>query len=313
MKKFIHNILLFAIIFVSVFLVIIIANYMLVKATEIIIPKHKKVLILGDSNSECAINDSIFNSVVNLSSSSDSYYYSYLKLKKIIDENQIDTLLLSFSPHNIFDNGWLFNESHIYSRFKLYYPLMNYYDFKFLTKNKPIAVFKAVFAVPKQTMTNFFNVLQNKPIRYGGFKLLNRNILSEVQNKLIKGEKLPFFRIPEKLTVSEYEVLYLKKIISLCKNKKIKLILINLPKRKELLNYPRYGVKKFNNFYENYLSDTEFFDFSEIKLPDNYYADFVHLNAKGSAFFSKLLKKQGFKNLKKKFIHSISNQKKQYL
>mgnify|MGYP000288897130 CR=1 FL=1 len=301
MKKFITHIASFFLVFIVIFASILIFNFVLVSTTKIDIPVSKKILILGDSNSECAINDSIYNHSINLSASSDSYFYSYLKLNKIIESNQIDTLMLSFSPQNIFDNGWLFNDSHIYSRFRIYYPLMNRDDMMFLIKNNLFASLKSTFAIPKQAILNTAKKLINKPYHYGQFNSLNRNILFEVQEKLKKGEKLPFFKIPETLRTSDYEIKYLNKIIYLCNRENIKLVLVNMPKRRELLEYSKYGVKEFNNFYDLNYSNIEYFDFSKLKMPDDFYGDFVHLNIKGSTYFSQLLNSKGLESLKSKY------------
>jgi len=70
MKKFITHIASFILAFIVLFVSILIFNFVLVKTTKIDIPVDKKILILGDSNTECAINDSIYNSAINLSRSS---------------------------------------------------------------------------------------------------------------------------------------------------------------------------------------------------------------------------------------------------
>jgi len=277
----------------------------LIKTTNVDIAVSKKILILGDSNSECAINDSIYKSSINLSASADSYFYSYLKLKKVMNTNEIDTLLLSFSPHNIFNNGGQFNDSYIYSRFKVYYPLMDENDFRFLIKNNPFAVFKSTPPIIKVTLENSVKVILNKPIHYGKFNLLNRNILIEVQEKLKNGKKLPFFEILEKLIISKHEIEYLNKIVSFCKKEKIKLFLVNTPKRKELLEYPKYGVMEFNKFYDLNYSDIVYLDFSQLKMSNDFYGDFVHLNMKGSTYFSNLLKNEGLAKLTRKYKRTV--------
>ena len=98
-------------------------------------------------------------------------------------------------------------------------------------RNKPFATFKATFAVPKQTMINTVKRILNRPFYYGKFQLLNRDILFEVQEKFKKGEKLPFFDIPDTTKISEYEIIYLDKIVNLCNRRNIKLVLVNIPKR----------------------------------------------------------------------------------
>ena len=182
---------------------------------------------------------------------------------------------------------------------------MNENDLMFLVKNNPIASLKATFAIPKQSILNTARNLLNKPFNYGKFLLLNRDILFEVQEKLKKGEKLPFFNIPETLMISENEIIYLNKIVNLCNRENIKLVLVNMPKRRELLEYSKYGVKEFNIFYDTTYFNIEYLDFSELKMPDDFYGDFVHLNIKGSTYFSNLLNNKGLEYLKIKYDRTI--------
>lgn len=304
MRLFIKKIILFTLLISSIFLLIVTINFYFVNKVQIS-TKDKTILVLGDSNAECAVNDSIFNQSINFSSSSDSYFYSYLKLKKLTKTNKnIDTLFLSFSPHNIFDNEWISGDIHIYSRFKIYYPLMNFKDVLFLLKVNSQGVIKSIPSISKQFFINIKKFRIGKPLIPGGYRDLNSNILKEVQSKLKNGKELPFFKIPKTFNVSSGEITYLNKIISYCNEKKIKLFLVNFPKRKELLNYPKYGVNQFNNYYDSNYSKIDYLDFSQFIMPDSYYGDFVHLNIDGSSYFSTYLKNNGIMKLQVKYEHT---------
>lgn len=305
MKSFIIKVLAFIFIFSVTFLIIVVFNFGMFQFEQNSLDiKNKNILLLGDSNMEYAINDSIYNSAINKAASSDSYFYSYCKLKNYISINpKINTVFLSFAPHNIFDNGWLLNDSHIYSRFRYYYILMDWSDFEFLFSRNPKAVLNSIPSIIEQTLKNLvkktIGINLSRP--YGGFNSLDRNILAEVKLKLKNGEPLPFFKIPNSFAISVEEVTYLKKIISYCDKNNIKLYLINLPKRSELLNYPKYGVKNFYSEYDKEYSKIDFLDFSRIDLPDSSYGDFVHLNKYGSTNFSIFLQNQEIDSLMIKF------------
>ena len=304
MKIFLKHIFIFLIIFILTFSSIISLNYYLIHSEKFVINSNRHILILGDSNSQCAINDSIFKSSYNVSGSADSYFYSYLKLKKILISNQnIDTVLLSFSPHNIFDNGWLFSNDHMYSNFCKYYPLMMLDDLKVLLYGNPEGLFSSLPAISKQLVYNIIAKVRYGSIfsLYGGFWYLDRNILAEVLEKLKNDEPIPFFKIPNNFSVAESEELYLDKIISVCESKGIKLYFINLPKRKEILTFPKYGVKEFNEFYDRKYKLIDFLDFSIMNLPDDDYGDLVHLNIRGSTFFSLWLEKEGIVQMSKEY------------
>ncbi len=305
MVKYIKNIFAFSLIFLLSFILIALSNYVLVKIQGIKISGNKHILILGDSNTQNSINDSIFESAANLSDPADSYYYSFLKLREILStNNKIDTVLISFAPHNIFDNGWLLDEKNIYSKFRMYYPFMEWNDFSFLLSKNTHAVLAAIPAIPLSAFKNLYSKVRGNRFLYGGFVQLNRNILPEVQQKLKDGEPLPFFKIPTKFSVSSEEIFYLDKIIALCENKKIKLYLINTPKRDELLQYPKYGVKEFNQLYDSKYKNIDYLDLSKLKLEDEDYGDFVHLNKSGSTHFSKIIANEGLKNLSKEYLRN---------
>jgi hypothetical protein len=117
--------------------------------------------------------------------------------------------------------------------------------------------------------------------------------LNEVREKLKKNQPIPFFHMPENLTPTQSEINYLNRIRIFCATHHIKLILINTPKRNELINYSNYGTSEFYKFYTQYYSDTEFLDLSRLKLDEKFHADFVHLNYKGAKYFSTLINEKG--------------------
>jgi hypothetical protein len=146
----------------------------------------------------------------------------------------------------------------------------------------------------------------NKNVKYGGYLPLKRNVLKESLKKLNSGEKLPFFTIPNNFKPSVSEIKYLNKIINICKENNITLYFINMPKRKELLNYTKYGVKQFSEFYNTKYSSIKYLDFSNLNMPDDYYGDFVHLNVKGASFFSDLFNQKGIKKLEINYLYNLT-------
>lgn len=300
MRQFLIRLIIFSSIFFSLLLLFVIANYRFIDKLDLVNNKNKSILLLGDSNMECAVNDKIFSRSINMAASSDSYYYSYLKLNHYITKKiRFDTLILSFAPQNIIDNGWLFDSKHIYSRLQHYYPLMSGDDLKVLYSNNYKGVNSAIPAVFKRSILNIVKIILHKDINgaYGGFLKLNRNILSEVQLKLKKGEPLPFFNLSKDFKISPTEIKYLEKIISLCQNNNITLILMNTPKRHEILEHPNYSVLEFNDFYAKNFKNILFVDCSRLNLPDDNYGDLVHLNFEGASSFSNILQSQGLQNI----------------
>lgn len=297
MKIFIKRALIFSFVFSMIYLLLIVINYYDVKERELQIPIQKNILVLGDSNTESAIDDDILVSAYNLSHSADPFFYSYLKLRKITETNKtIDTLLLSFSPHNVFENDWTFNVSHIYLRMGMYYPFMDWHDVKYLYLENAGAVISSSPAIIQQIMRNVIEKIsgRNPIVKYGHFTLSDHSIFAENQPQKALEDMLPSSNIPKNLKISKKEIKYLLKIIDHCNNENLKLILINPPKRQEILNYSLYGVKEFYSYYDSNLTSIEFLDFSNLDMPDDSFNDFVHLNSKGSVFFSEFLRDNEF-------------------
>jgi hypothetical protein len=125
------------------------------------------------------------------------------------------------------------------------------------------------------------HTLTYKDLYIGGYNKLDRDRL-QLAIELEKSENTADL----KTEYSAYQIDYLLKIVDLCAEKNVKLI---------LFNSPTYNVKKYGNlqalddFYNTYLTGTEYFDFSNFALPDYGYGDIGHLNFKGAEIFSKYL------------------------
>ncbi len=300
MRLFLKYISRFLIFFFTVFLFIVICNYWLIKSTPIDFPSKKNILVLGDSTPGCAINDDIFTRSINFSAPAMSYYYSYLKLKKIVETNEyIDTVLLSFSPHNIFDNNWFASQHHIKHNFCRYYPIMSRSDFRVLLESQPKSIVYALKPVFLQFLKNIFRkITGDNVLQLGGGTSLDLDRLESALQSLKAGGEIKDFSLPKDLILTNVEIISLNKIAQLCNKEQIKLILINLPKRKELLKEKRYGMKEFQKVYNIEFSQLDYFDFSSFYIEDGMYSDLVHLNKKGSAYFSNFLESSSWESFR---------------
>ena len=65
MKLFINSFLNFSLIFLTIIILIISLNKLIIKFTPINFSSDKNILLIGDSNSETALNDSVFKRAVN--------------------------------------------------------------------------------------------------------------------------------------------------------------------------------------------------------------------------------------------------------
>jgi hypothetical protein len=257
------------------------------------IQDNKNILILGDSHTQCAINDSVFKNAINLSESADSYFYSYVKLKRILANNsQIDTLVLGYSTHNISKNqdAW-FKDSQI-NGFKLpiYFYLFDNEDMIEFIKINPLQVPKNAMIIVKRNFSHMYREYHKESINkfgIGGFLPLTEkhNNPSLSANKNIKNRRKEF---------SAIDIEFLKKIYALCKKNKIKVILLNTPTIETKKSSKAFYQKKYFSFAKEELSNATLMDFSELSVTKDKFADNSHLNSKGAILFSKFLM-QAFK------------------
>ena len=289
MKLFLFQIAKFSLSIILLLGAILIINRILLSHSNIfVLDKNTHSLILGDSRTKYDLNDKIIENTCNLSNDADSYFYSYLKLKELVKNNpQVNTLILSFSQHNIekmIEARWLLNDIHINQRLKIYYSLLDAEDFLFLLKQKP-----------KELIANLFpqilyptKLLKGRPI-YGGYSDMDHNNLNDAIDMYLKESA----GREEIFTEASNEIKYLKKIRDYCNSHKIKLILINTPIHKTL------NSKQENLYvcYKSYFANISFLDFSQFELPDSCFSDLVHLSPAGSNYFSHYLEEKGIKNM----------------
>lgn len=246
------------------------------------IDSRKSVLILGDSHTKYALNDSIFSKAVNLSQDADSYFYSYYKLKYFTKTNPgIDTLILSFSRHNIhqsIEKRWLLSTSHFDSRVDIYLPMLEMRDLLFLGSKMPSETITGLFS---QFKLPFLLLKQGKAI-FGGFESLESDNLKEELEALDQNEIGDEFK---SLDTSNLELKYLERIIEYCELNNIQLILLGTPIHSSLHKY----CQELTDFKNEHYPEIEFLDYRTIELQDDCFGDLVHLSPKGSLNFSKEL------------------------
>lgn len=141
MKKFICKILLFITIIVTIILGQFL--YLYYKNHDNVVKINTRNIIIGDSNTRWSMDDKIIKGYSNFSTGGETYLFAETKLNILTKHNKIDTLILSFSPHNIINNMWWNDgETPLDNRMPAFY-----YDFSFenhldLLKNTPISMWR---------------------------------------------------------------------------------------------------------------------------------------------------------------------------
>lgn len=247
------------------------------------------IVFAGDSNIECAVNDSLIPNSVNIAQGGEAYLYTYVKLKSLLKYNkQIKTVFLGFSFHTLNqsrEKTWLFEEDFVLEKNKYYNYLLGNRERSLIFRTSPKIY---VQGIRDYTFTNFISVAKSyyskNIINFGGYKFLDRNKLQE-NIKLNKSKPDSVFHFEE----GKYQIEYLKRISDLCKENKIKLILLNAPKHITLTKSFNYNKSDYGFAVSSILENDSLLDLSSLYFPDSCYADVTHLNYKGARIFSELL------------------------
>lgn len=282
MKKFIFKILLFITIIVTIILGQFL--YLYYKNHDNVVKINTRNIIIGDSNTRWSMDDKIIKGYSNFSTGGETYLFAETKLNILTKHNKIDTLILSFSPHNIINNMW-WNDDELgnpldyrMSSFFQNFTLENHIDF---INNIPRNYINAFTTIGKSKIDNMqsYKKAENHLTRFGSYL---PNPENETQHP-IKPYKY------KKPIITNIETKYLQKIIRLCKEKKIKLILIQPPKNYLRKDYKNYDHKEFYNYYDQHLKDIDFLDFSKLELPPHAYWDMNHVDIVGAEYFSNFI------------------------
>ena len=253
------------------------------------INKNAKILIIGHSQTESALNDSLIANTHNLSQGGKAYFYTYLELKKVLAENkQIKTVILSYSNNQIDAkmDKWIWGEESMTNYFPKFSFIMDLAEYQLLGgKSLPLLFRSEVIALKN----NLSFILKRRQTVYtdrnwGGYLHLERNAFEA--NKKKKNQ------VTCSATLSDVNILYLDKIVTLCKQRNIPLFFLRTPVYKD---YPFLkNESEFLAIKKQHFSAVPFLDFKDFPMQTNEMADFEHVDYKGakrlSVFLDTLIK-----------------------
>ncbi|MDR1810197.1 MAG: hypothetical protein LBR34_07330 [Prevotella sp.] len=242
------------------------------------LPPDKRVLILGDSHLECALNDSILDNAVNLCLSGEAYIYTYIKMKLVLAANpQIKTIWLSYNFHSLSADteDWLYNKEGVLN-IDRYACFFEKEEKTFFSKNVRyyLSIMRLPYTYRKLLLKNILGVTTNySDWRWGGYLRLDKNNLSKSASTEVI------------FPSSSIQKLYLDNIVEYCLYNNVNLIFINSPVK----DVSTDKLKNFREYKNVNYSNIQLWNYSTFSLPDSCFADAEHLNYKGAEIFSKYL------------------------
>ncbi len=240
-------------------------------------------LFLVDSHVQQGINvDSTYHAK-NVAKDSESYYFNYYKLKKLLkDSNNTKQIYLGFSYHNLSD----YNDDYVLGCYSS--DIATRY-FTFLPFSEKINILQSNFSQLPFFFKQF--VKNNQAKNYeGGYSSFYKNT-SAIKSSMDKRINQQFYKDGKERNLSITNIIYLKKIINLCKEKKVKLFFLKTPLHPYYeKKTPVFFVKQYSKIITE--NDLELIDFKMIKFTDkSFIPDGDHLSFEGAEQVSNYLKK----------------------
>lgn len=290
MKKFVSRILLFLLIFCSVYGVILGRYIYKMHSFSFELPKNKTTLVIGDSQTQAAIDDNRLSNMANVSQAHDNYFTMLRRMKLYIEANeQIDTVIIGLTPHTTayFKDEFFTNYGYIDYVTKYYMPYMSFSEWWVIITNDISDVVSSLFTPIKF----YLNVNRSYIYDMGHFEVADYSHLQEDikegATRLTGGDVNSKTELSNQLTIH-----YLHEIVDYCRDNNIKLIGLNTP----VYNSRKYmRVDAFYALMNKEFQDVELWDYMDVDIPDEYRRDVNHLNRQGAEWMSEEIKEKTLK------------------
>ena len=239
-------------------------------------------IIVGHSHSECTYNDSLIEKTINFSNSAESYFYSYSKIKKLVEHNKsVNTVFIEFSNNSITDrmNDWIWGDVYMSERLAIYFPFLSNEDLALLYRNNKSSF---INSTSKTFRNNIFKTITSDfdyTNKIGGYTGLEG---SEIDSLLLAYKKEPL--VMNALNFDNKNLKYLEKIVEFLTSKEIDIYFIRSPQHKYYIDYQ--NEEYFLKFKDSVFSHVEFLDFNDFPVDNLEHKDFGHLNSSGAEKFS---------------------------
>lgn len=286
MKKFILQLSWFVGVNLLLFLLLLgFSNCYINQKSDFKIDGDIKYTFFGHSHSEGAINDSLIENSKNFSRGGEHYFYTYLKVKKLLEVNKgITHVFLEFTNNHISQdvNDWIAETDKNGTFLPYFAPVMTFDEHLLIFKVNPLGSIKAQGAIFRKNLNSILFRKKNflKERDWGGYYFNSRaKVDSLLKVKLENNNKV--FR------VNEDNLVYIDKIKEICDKYRVQLILMRSPQH---LTYRSSQKEKvFLAVLKKRFRNIPFFDFNSFALENDEFADLEHLNNKGARKFSVFL------------------------
>lgn len=235
-------------------------------------------LFIGDSHIQQCINDARIPNSVNFSMHSESYYFSYYKIKMLLKNNfQVKKVYLGFSYHNLSS----YNDAFIFGTYskdiapRYFFIMPNAEKWKLIESNADNFTLFAKNILVNGMKNSFLGNYHND------FNRVTANTVSMDKRILFQ-----FYHENKLDSFSSFNLHYLGEIVKLCEKEKIQLIFLSTPLHIYYRNHiPLAYIKKYDEVLKTYKSPVV--NYSGIAFSDSCFVpDGDHVSVKGSTIAS---------------------------
>lgn len=243
------------------------------------------ILAVGDSHIQETVNDSLVCNLQNVAYSSESFIYSFYKIKTLTKNNpNIDTILLGVSYHSFTD---YFDEitylHYVLGRYFYILPIEAQIKLIGEVENPASFIFKSVLnesenLITKSEKNNWLGWYEN----YATSVTINeKSIKDRIRIQYYLTEKVRGF--------SSGSIHYFNTIVKYCRENNLALIILNTPMHRSYKEkVPQKFIDKFYSVIKE--NNVELIEFDGLKLTNDYYLpDGDHVNGKGAVLATKYL------------------------
>lgn len=295
MRSFLKKILFFSIPLLIIYTAAIVIVFFTagnVCAPERLLKENVSTIIVGDSHTECALNDSLLNNTQNLSKSSESYFFSYHKIAYFLHQYpRIDTVILGFAHHNTSSYIDKFTYKDDAATFiNRYYPILTESDkLPLLLKNPSLITKKDIL---ENGIENFISC-DKKHSFMGEYNRVNED---KTVDSTAVADRLnsQYYARQDFTEYGSFNLKYLDKIIQLCNDNDVTLILVTTPTH---YTYEQKVPDRFRKYYKEVTgkyNDLTIIDMSTYLTRQGQYflPDGSHMNLEGAILTTNELKRR---------------------
>ena len=243
-----------------------------------------KYLFAGDSHIEKSMDDRLIEGSLNIAQPAENYPLTYYKLKKILKDQEFETVVIGFSPHNISSFNDLKFENHFSHEFyKRLYPI------RFFQTPEVERIDELDYL--RNFMRHFFLFPFADNCSYiGAYENSKRNKMGNLDETIARHF---YDKEDQAYKVSEECVSYLDSIISLCQEHQVELILADTPSHDDYLTQiPEDMMLNYEQLAEELRVKGVRLFTDPRQYADSMFLDFDHLNQWGAEYYAKELSRE---------------------